>query len=60
MMEEVAQVHLKQDGEIIIHPRANEVVSASGEAALCQRNPKLSTYPTSTLMKTQHASLDAL
>ena len=35
---EAAQVHLKQGGEIIIHPRANGVISASGEAALRQRN----------------------
>ena len=35
---EAAQVHLKQGGEIIIHPRANGVVTASGEAALRQRN----------------------
>ena len=35
---EAAQVHLKQGGEIIIHPRANGVISASGEAALLQRN----------------------
>ena len=30
---EVAQVHLKLGGKIMIHPRANGVVSASGEAA---------------------------
>ena len=35
---EAVQVHLKQCGEIIIHPRANGVVTASGEAALRQRN----------------------
>ena len=35
---EAAQVHLKQGGKIIIHPRANGVISASGEAALRQRN----------------------
>ena len=35
---EAAQVHLKQGGEIIIHPRANGVVSASGEAELVQRS----------------------
>ena len=35
---EAAQVHLKQDGKIMIHPRANGVISASGEAALRQRN----------------------
>ena len=35
---EVAQVHLKPGGKIMIHPRANGVVSASGEAALRQRN----------------------
>ena len=33
---ETAQVHLKQGGKIMIHPRANGVVSASGEAALRQ------------------------
>ena len=31
---EAAQVHLNQGGEIIIHPRAYGVVTASGEAAL--------------------------
>ena len=31
-------VHLKQGGKIMIHPRANGVTSASGEAALRQRN----------------------
>ena len=35
---EAAQVHVKQDGKIMIHPKANGVVSASGEAALRQRN----------------------
>ena len=33
---ETAQAHLNQDGKIMIHPRANAVVSASGEAALRQ------------------------
>ena len=35
---EVALAHLNQGGKIIIHPRVNAVVSASGEAALRQRN----------------------
>ena len=35
---EAGQVHLNQGGEVIIHPRANAVISASGEAALRQRN----------------------
>ena len=35
---ETAQVHLKQSGKIMIHPKVNGVVSASGEAALRQRN----------------------
>ena len=35
---EAAQAHLKQGGEIIIHPRANGMISASGEAALRQRD----------------------
>ena len=35
---EVVQVHLKPGGKIMIHPRANGVVSASGESALRQRN----------------------
>ena len=35
---EAAQAHLKQGGKIMIHPRANGVSSASGEAALRQRN----------------------
>ena len=35
---EAAQAHVKQDGRIMIHPRANGVISASGEAALRQRN----------------------
>ena len=39
---QAAQVHLKQGGEIIIHPRANGVISASGETALRQRNQHIS------------------
>ena len=35
---EAAQAHLKQGGRIMIHPRVNGVISASGEAALRQRN----------------------
>ena len=35
---EAAQAHLKQGGKIMIHLRANGVISASGEAALRQRS----------------------
>ena len=35
---EAALIHLKQDEKIMIHPKANGVISASGEAALRQRN----------------------
>ena len=35
---EAAQAHLKKGGKIMVHPRANGVISASGEAALRQRN----------------------
>jgi len=35
---EAALIHLNQDGKIMIHPRANGVISASGEASLRQRN----------------------
>ena len=33
---EAAQAHLKQGGNIMIHPKVNGVISASGEAALRQ------------------------
>ena len=35
---EAALTHLNKNGKIMIHPRANGVISASGEAALRQRN----------------------
>ena len=35
---EATQLHLKQGGKIMIHPKTNGVVSASGEAELRQRN----------------------
>ena len=38
---EAALTHLNKNGETIIHTRANGVISASGEAALRQRNQHL-------------------
>ena len=35
---EAAQAHLKKGGKIIIHPRVNGLIAASGEATLRQRN----------------------
>jgi len=35
---EAALTHLNKNGKIMIHPRANGVISASGETALRQRN----------------------
>ena len=39
---EAALAHLNKNGKIMIHPRVNGVTSASGEAALRQRNQHMS------------------
>ena len=38
---EAALTHLNKNGKIMIHPRANGVISASGEVALRQRNQNI-------------------
>ena len=53
---ETAQVHLKQGGKIMIHPRANGVVSASGEAALRQRNQHIKSISEDGVLACRRAS----
>ena len=53
---EAAQVHLKQGGKIIIHPKANGVISASGEAALRQRNQHIKSISEGGVLAWRRAS----
>ena len=53
---EYALAHLNKNGKIMIHPRANGVISASGEAALRQRNQHLKSISEDGVLAWRRAS----